>query len=283
MPASRLPSVTVHRPAAAAAEAPSLALWRSTESFAVAALHGPFCSRLAAGSLPRESFGAYIAQDHFFLAAFGSAYAKAASRLPASLRAKHGPAVEALVAGVEEERAGHAAAAAQWGITDIGSVAPLAATREYCALLEAAAEGGSLGVLFAAAAPCMRLYAWLGTRLKAVATPGTPYQEWLDAYASEAFEKLAAAADGLLDAWAAAAAWCLDNEPFLFAYEVAQSDQDPLTYTIIERYRSKADYLGPHRTSPAFKEFRPKMRAMQDSGKVVVSGHSYHELGTGFT
>lgn len=90
-------------------------------------------------------------------------------------------------------------------------------------------------------------------------------------------------ADGLLDAWAAAAAWCLEHEPFLFAYEVAQSDQDPLTYTIIERYRSKADYLGPHRSSPAFKLFRPKMRALQDRGKVVVSGSSYHELGTGFT
>ena len=55
---------------------------------------------------------------------------------------------------------------------------PLAATREYCALLAAAAEQGSLGVLFAAAAPCMRLYAWLGVQLKAVARDGTPYHEW---------------------------------------------------------------------------------------------------------
>ena len=37
-----------------------------------AALHGRFCSALAAGTLPREAFGAYIAQDHFFLAAFAS-------------------------------------------------------------------------------------------------------------------------------------------------------------------------------------------------------------------
>ena len=35
-----------------------------------------------------------------------------------------------------------------------------------------------LPLLFAAAAPCMRLYAWLGVQLKAVARDGTPYHEW---------------------------------------------------------------------------------------------------------
>ena len=157
---------------------PSAALWRAAEPAAVAALHCPFCSGLAAGTLPRAAFGAYIAQDHFFLAAFGDAYAKAATLLPPAVREKHGPAVAALVSGIESERAGHAASAAEWGVTDISSVEPLAATREYCALLAAAAEQGSLGVLFAAAAPCMRLYAWLGVQLKEVARDGTPYHEW---------------------------------------------------------------------------------------------------------
>ena len=157
---------------------PSAALWRASEPAAVAALHCPFCSGLAAGTLPRAAFGAYIAQDHFFLAAFGDAYTKAATLLPPAVREKHGPAVAALVAGIESERAGHAASAAQWGVTDISSVEPLAATREYCALLAAAAEQGSLGVLFAAAVPCMRLYAWLGVHLKEVAREGTPYHEW---------------------------------------------------------------------------------------------------------
>lgn len=32
-------------------------------------------------------------------------------------------------------------------------------------------------------------------------------------------------AEGLLKAWEAAAQYCLKNEPFLYAYEVAQSDQ----------------------------------------------------------
>lgn len=92
-----------------------------------------------------------------------------------------------------------------------------------------------------------------------------------------------ASATKLKSAWAKAAAWCLENEPFLYAYEMAQSDKDNLSYVIQERYRSKADYLGAHRRSPAFKDFRPQMRELQDSGKVVVTGHSYQELGLGFT
>ena len=90
-------------------------------------------------------------------------------------------------------------------------------------------------------------------------------------------------AETLLKAWGKAARYCIENEPFLFAYEVAQSDKDPLSYVILERYASKSDYLGAHRRSPAFKEFRPQMKALQDSGAVVVTGSSYDELGIGFT
>ena len=89
-------------------------------------------------------------------------------------------------------------------------------------------------------------------------------------------------AENLLKAWGQAAEWCVKNEPFLYAYEVAQSDQDPLKYLVYERYRSKADYLETHKSSPAFKEFRPKMQALQESGQVVVSGHSFDEVGVGF-
>ena len=56
---------------------------------------------------------------------------------------------------------------------------PMAPSVAECErIMAAAAEQGSLGVLFAAAAPCMRLYAWLGAQLKAVARDGTPYHEW---------------------------------------------------------------------------------------------------------
>ena len=83
-------------------------------------------------------------------------------------------------------------------------------------------------------------------------------------------------ADGFIKEWGRAADYCLANEGFLFAYELAQSDQDPLRYLITERYRSKADYLGAHRSSPAFLQFRPKMKALQDEGAVLISGDCVH-------
>ncbi|CAM9474663.1 unnamed protein product [Chrysoparadoxa australica] len=91
------------------------------------------------------------------------------------------------------------------------------------------------------------------------------------------------AAQQLLEAWAVAADYCAAAEPFLYTYEVAQSDKDPLRYTIFERYRTKNDYLTKHKSSEAFKHFRPAMQAMQDSGDVIVAGDSFYELGIGFT
>ena len=72
------------------------------------------------------------------------------------------------------------------------------------------------------------------------------------------------------------------NEPFLYSYEVSQSDKDPLQYIIVERYRSKADYVGAHRRSTAFHTFRPQMKALQDAGEVIVTGASFNEVGLGF-
>ena len=120
---------------------------------------------------------------------------------------------------------------------------------------------------------------------KNLTTTGRPKARGEKAFVLSVGLKFREASDAalLLDAWRAAADYCVSNEPFLYAYEVAQSDKDSLSYVIIERYRSKADYLGSHRQSPAFHAFRPKMRELQESGAVVVSGESYYEMGLGFT
>ena len=96
------------------------------------------------------------------------------------------------------------------------------------------------------------------------------------------FQSVAAAED-LLGEWAKIADYCYKNERFLYQYEVSQSDKQKLRYVVVERYRSKEDYLQAHRRSAAFEEFRPKMKAMQERGDVEVSGDSYYELGIGFT
>ena len=89
-------------------------------------------------------------------------------------------------------------------------------------------------------------------------------------------------AANLIKRWRFVADHCHRNEPWLYSYEIAQSDKAPLEYMMIERYHTKEEYLTLHRHSDAFKAFRPEMKALQDSGAVVVSGSSYNELGVGF-
>ena len=73
------------------------------------------------------------------------------------------------------------------------------------------------------------------------------------------------------------------HEPDTLAYEILLSDKDPLQVLILERYRDKENaYLTVHRSSQPFLEFRPKLKALQDSGHVTVSGHSYLDARVGF-
>ena len=82
--------------------------------------------------------------------------------------------------------------------------------------------------------------------------------------------------------WKVVADYCAKNEPFLYHYEIGKSDSDPLKLHIVERYESKEKYLNVHKSGSAFLEFRPKLKALQDAGKVTIEGFSYQELGQGF-
>eukprot|EP00928_Gymnodinium_smaydae_P064809 TRINITY_DN48069_c0_g1_i1.p1 TRINITY_DN48069_c0_g1~~TRINITY_DN48069_c0_g1_i1.p1 ORF type:complete len:174 (-),score=28.26 TRINITY_DN48069_c0_g1_i1:314-799(-) len=91
-----------------------------------------------------------------------------------------------------------------------------------------------------------------------------------------------ASRDAMLEAWAVIARFVRDEEPFCLSYEAVQSDKDPLLLIVNERYTSKKEYMDLHRSSAAFDEFRPKLKALQDAGKVSITGESGNELGLGF-
>jgi len=79
------------------------------------------------------------------------------------------------------------------------------------------------------------------------------------------------------------AAYIKDNEPDTIAYDVLQSDRDPLRVLVMERYKDKDEaFLKVHRSSQPFLEFRPKLKALQDAGLVTVDGESFVDLGVGF-
>jgi thiaminase/transcriptional activator TenA len=172
----------------------SARLWSDNSDLAAEALTHPFVRRLGDGSLDREIFAGYVAQDAFFLESFARAYALALARstdTPTLLT------LADLLGGVREELGLHSSYAARWGI-DMAGVVPTPATRAYTEfLLATAATTSGLAVIFAAMTPCMRLYAFLGASLDA--DSAGPYAEWVQTYADPDFEALAAQLEKLLD------------------------------------------------------------------------------------
>lgn len=171
----------------------SAQLWSDNADVAAEVLAHPFVQGIGDGSLPRELFAGYIAQDAFFLESFARAYALALARSgdTATLLT-----LADLLTGVRQELGLHASYARSWGI-DMAGVQPLPATSAYTEFLLATACTRDLGVIFAAMTPCMRLYAWLGASLDA-GTAG-PYAEWVRTYADPAFAETARSLEKLLD------------------------------------------------------------------------------------
>ncbi len=168
-------------------------LWHAGADRAQAALAHPFVRGLADGSLPREAFAAYVAQDAAFLEGFARAYALALAR---TTHREDLEAFAALIAGVLDELRLHGAYAAGWGV-DMTRVRPAPATAAYTDFLLATASLRPIGETCAAMTPCMRLYAHLGRSLDPDAAG--PYGEWVRTYADPAFEALAASLERLLD------------------------------------------------------------------------------------
>jgi thiaminase/transcriptional activator TenA len=178
----------------------SAQLWSDSADVAADVLGHPFVRGIGDGSVSRDAFACYIAQDAFFLESFARAYALALVRSQDTATVL---VLADLLTGVRQELGLHASYAASWGI-DMTGVEPLPATLAYTEFLLATAATKELGVIFAAMTPCMRLYAWLGRSLDAV-TAG-PYAQWVQTYADPEFEATAAALERLLDEQADSAA-----------------------------------------------------------------------------
>ena len=144
-------------------------LWVDNADLAGRALAHPFVRGVADGSLPRQVFSGYVAQDAFFLEAFARAYALA---LAASPDTQTVLAFAGLIAGVRDELSMHAAYAARWGV-DPSTTFPAEATLTYTEFLLAMAATCTVGLVCAAMTPCMRLYAHLGQSLAVEGLPRT--------------------------------------------------------------------------------------------------------------
>jgi quinol monooxygenase YgiN len=79
-------------------------------------------------------------------------------------------------------------------------------------------------------------------------------------------------------AWRPVAEYCRAHEPNTLSYQMARSDKEPFKIVMLERYKTKKDYLEVHRSSEAFLKFKPQLLALEP----VITGHSYLESSIGY-
>ncbi|MGQ7311357.1 bifunctional hydroxymethylpyrimidine kinase/phosphomethylpyrimidine kinase [Microbacterium arabinogalactanolyticum] len=185
--------------------------WRSIEGIRRDIDELPFIRALADGTLDRELFLAYLAQDALYLREYARVLAEAARLAPT-------PEEQAFWAESSHGSiAGELELHATWLTPETGiSAATFAAepspvNTAYLDHLRAVAFSGDYGVLISAILPCFWLYTDLGRRLQAgdfgayATDPRHPYASWLVTYADPAFAIATERAIGYVVAAAAGA------------------------------------------------------------------------------
>jgi thiaminase len=152
-----------------------------------------FIAQLGDGSLPRESFIWYLAQDARYLDAYASHLA-AAAKLTSSPEERTFWE-ESSTSAVDTELALHTA----WVPAEVrAATASSATTQAYLNHLASATASGNYAVLTAALLPCFWIYAEVGETLAKRNHDAHPYAEWLDTYSDEAFAEATVRAIGIV-------------------------------------------------------------------------------------
>lgn len=165
------------------------------------AIHGhPFLVGLADGTLPRETFTAYLAQDALYLSRYARVLTAAASRAeePDDVVFWATSATRA----VSVERLLH-----QAHVDDLAAVEPSPTCAAYTSWLLSLVSVGSYPELAAGALPCFRVYQEVGSRLadRVPDAVGHPYGDWISTYGAPEFAAGVQGATDLVDRLAARA------------------------------------------------------------------------------
>ncbi len=153
----------------------------------------PFVASLAAGTLPREEFAAWLAQDYLYLVHYARAYALLVYK---SGRVADMAANAALLHGLlHGEMSLHRAQLAAYGISpaqieEIPETLELVAYSRY--MLDRGVSGDVLDLAVTLAA-CLGGYGEIGLRLLRDPTTrleGNPYRDWIETYAGSHYHDL---------------------------------------------------------------------------------------------
>lgn len=162
----------------------------------------PFVLALAAGTLPRACFRHYLVQDYLFLVQFARAYGLAAykSETLGDIRA----AAAGLSAIIDTELDLHVSYCKAWEMDtgELMAAEEADATIAYTRYVLEAGSAGDLLDLQVALAPCVVGYAEIGRALiddPATRRDGNPYRDWIEMYAGDAYQAVAAAHAAQMD------------------------------------------------------------------------------------
>ncbi len=191
--------------------------WAETAPIYQKIIEMPFIKELADGSLPREKFLFYIAQDDIYLQAYARTLAMIAARAtePAEVAAFTKFAQIALVS----EQMMHEEFFKDTPLADRADIEP--ACHHYTSYLLSTAATEPVEVAMAAVLPCFWIYREVGAHIyKSATAEGNPYQAWIDTYVGEEFDALVDEAIALCNA-AAARSTELQREKMTAAYAFA--------------------------------------------------------------
>ena len=154
-----------------------------------------FVRGLADGTLPEACFRHYLGQDYLFLIHFARAYALAAYK--AETLGDIRQAAAGLSAIIDVEMALHVEFCGAWGLDEdqMAALPEAAETMAYTRYVLEKGLQGDLLDLHVALAPCMLGYAVIGRALAERPTAhaqANPYGPWIDMYASDDYQAVAA-------------------------------------------------------------------------------------------
>ncbi|MFC6671221.1 thiaminase II [Marinobacterium aestuariivivens] len=161
-----------------------------------------FVRGLGDGSLEKASFQHYLKQDYLFLLQFSRAWGLAVYKSRTLEQMRY--AQQGINAMLDTEIGLHVQYCADWGIGEeaLQRLPEASATVAYTRYVLDCGLGGDLADLHAALAPCIVGYAEVANWLEAQPSTrleGNPYRSWVEMYASDEYQAVAAAEVELLD------------------------------------------------------------------------------------
>jgi thiaminase/transcriptional activator TenA len=157
-----------------------------------------FVRQLADGTLPEAAFRRYLVQDYLFLIQFARAYALAAYKSDTLADIRQASASLANIA--EREMTLHVTFCKGWGVSEAEMEATPEAreTMAYTRFVLERGMAGDLLDLHVALSPCLIGYAEIAKRIGPAAS-NNPYRAWVEAYASQDYQGVAAREIAVLD------------------------------------------------------------------------------------